>query len=47
MNGEILRLSYWEHFKRAKELSLIYPKEDKRRIIIENEINKLQKELKL
>ena len=37
----ILEQSYWEHFKTAKDLSLIFPVENKRRKELEREMEKL------
>jgi hypothetical protein len=45
MNNEILLLSYWEHFKAAKDLALIYPINHPKRISLENELKKLSKML--
>jgi hypothetical protein len=42
---EILLASYYEHFKFAKELALIYPLDNPRRVKIEKEINTIQKKL--
>lgn len=42
---EILQYSYWEHFKLAKELSLILPIEHTRRKEIEEQVNILQKRI--
>lgn len=36
---EILQLNYWEHFKSVKELSLIYPPENEKRISIQHEMD--------
>lgn len=47
MSEEILKANYWEHFKFAKELSLIYPLNHPKRIKIENELNKIAKQLSL
>lgn len=38
---EILEFSYWEHFKAAKDLALIYPIGHHKRISLEKEIDKL------
>ena len=43
---QILESSYWEHFKAAKDLSLILPLNHWKRKLIETEINKLQQEIK-
>ncbi len=37
--SEVLKYSYWEHFKRAKELSLILPLKHPKRVVIEKELN--------
>ena len=42
---EILQANYWEHFKFAKELAMYLPVDDPQRVRIENELNKMQKEL--
>jgi len=39
---EIQKLNYWEHFKAAKDIALIYPPENLRRIEIEKSLNELQ-----
>lgn len=38
---EILRASYWEHFKAAKDLSLYLPTSHPKRVELEKEINKM------
>ena len=38
---EILRASYWEHFKAAKDLSLYLPPSHPKRVELEKEINKM------
>ena len=38
---DILRFSYWEHFKAAKELSQVYPPEHPRLIQITKVMNDL------
>lgn len=38
---EILEYSYWEHFKYAKDLALILPLKHPKRIMIEEEMNKM------
>lgn len=43
---EILKYNYWEHFRAAKELSLILPIDHPRRKIIEAEFNKLAGKIK-
>lgn len=43
---EIALMSYWEHFKRAKELALIYPPEHPLRQKIESVLSELQSKLK-
>lgn len=42
---EILKYSYWEHFKRAKELALIFPLNHPERVAIEKEMKVMAKEL--
>lgn len=42
---QILEYSYWEHFKALKEMSLILPLKHPRRLELESEVNKLQKEI--
>jgi hypothetical protein len=42
---EILEYNYWEHFKALKEMSLILPLKHPRRLELESEVNKLQKEI--
>lgn len=42
---QILQYSYWEHFKAAKDLSLILPITNHRRIAIEKTIDELQKQI--
>lgn len=42
---EILQCSYWEHFKCAKDLALIYPVEHKKRQEIDIELNKILNEI--
>lgn len=43
---EILNGSYWEHFKYAKELALIYPLNHPKRVKIEKEVNIILEQLK-
>jgi hypothetical protein len=45
MNNEILLMSYWEHFKAAKDLALIYPPEHPQRQKVEAELQLLQQKL--
>lgn len=45
MNNEILLLSYWEHFKAAKDLSLIYPIDHPKRVAIEAELKILTEKI--
>jgi hypothetical protein len=45
MKLEILEYNYWEHFKALKDISLILPINHPKRILLENELNKLQKEI--
>ncbi|KKN59952.1 hypothetical protein LCGC14_0537020 [marine sediment metagenome] len=47
IEAEILKYSYWEHFKRAKELSLVLPLNHPERVAIEKEMNVMTKALKL
>ena len=42
---EILKHSYWEHYKRAKELALILPLKHPKRVSLERELNKISKKL--
>lgn len=44
---EILLANYWEHFKFAKDLAMIYPADYPKRVKIENEVNEIQKLLNL
>jgi hypothetical protein len=39
---EILKYSYWEHFKHLKDISLILPLDHPRRIELEKSVNELQ-----
>lgn len=41
MQNEILTASYWEHFKKLKDISLIYPPEHPKRIELQEELNKM------
>jgi hypothetical protein len=43
---EILQYSYWEHFKSAKELSLVLPPEHPKRILLQKESEKILAEIK-
>lgn len=43
---EILQLSYWEHFKLAKDLALVYPVEHKKRKTVEKILNELSDRMK-
>ena len=38
----ILEYNYWEHFKHAKDISLILPRDNHKRIEIEKSLNELQ-----
>lgn len=42
---EILEYNYWEHFKQAKDLSLVLPIDHPKRQRLETEINRLLKEI--
>ena len=42
---ELLNCSYWEHFKVAKDLSLILPIDHPKRKKIEKEVNKILLEI--
>ena len=42
---EILEYSYWEHFKRAKDLHLILPKTHPKRVILNLEMDKMLKRI--
>jgi len=44
---EILKYSYWEHFKAAKDLSFIFPPEHEKRVLLQNDIDKLLSKIKL
>ncbi len=46
MKQEILLASYWEHFKYAKDLALIFPIGHSKRKEIENECNIILEQLK-
>lgn len=41
----ILEFNYWEHFKAAKDLALIYPLHHPKRVAIETSLNELQVEI--
>ena len=41
MVNETLLLSYWEHFKKAKDIALIYPPGHRIRIELQEEIDKM------
>lgn len=43
---EILQLSYWEHFKLAKDLALVYPVEHIKRRTLEKILNDLSDRMK-
>lgn len=42
---EILTASYWEHFKAAKDLAMLYPVEHPKRIAVEKALNEIQSEI--
>lgn len=42
--SEIDLFSYWEHFKRLKELALIYPPDHPEIILLTNVVNQLAKQ---
>ncbi|MBE7649247.1 hypothetical protein [Tenacibaculum finnmarkense] len=42
---EILEYSYWEHFKFAKDLSLILPLKHSKRLLINKELDKILKRI--
>lgn len=42
---EILEYSYWEHFKFAKDLSLILPLKHNKRIALDKEMGKMLKRI--
>ena len=42
---ELLKYSYWEHYKSAKDLALVLPLGHPKRVKIENEMNQIQKEI--
>lgn len=41
INQEILQGSYWEHFKKAKELALVYPPDHEKRREVEVAMNEI------
>lgn len=42
VNGvDILLLNYWEHFKLAKDLALVYPPEHPKRKLLEQTLSEL------
>lgn len=43
---EILEYSYWEHFKMAKDTSLVLPLHNPKRKRIEEEMNKISNQIK-
>ena len=45
INIELLRYSYWEHYKYAKDLSFVLPIKHPKRVKIEKEINKIQQQM--
>lgn len=45
MSNEILLFNYWEHFKAAKDLALVYPIDHPKRIALEAELQRLSKML--
>jgi hypothetical protein len=47
MKNEILIMSYWEHFKKLKDIYLIYPPEHPKRIELQNVVNELSERIKL
>jgi hypothetical protein len=40
---EILEYSYWEHFKYAKDISMVLPVNNPKRLRVEEELNKMIK----
>lgn len=44
--SEILKANYWEHFKFAKELALIYPIDHPKRRRIEKHIQEIERSAK-
>jgi hypothetical protein len=42
---EILEYSYWEHFKHAKDISLILPVDHPKRKSLEIELNSISKKM--
>jgi hypothetical protein len=46
MKTEILQMSYWEHFKFAKELAQSHPINHPKRLKIEKELNKILQKIK-
>jgi hypothetical protein len=45
MEMTILLLSYWEHFKAAKDLALVYPIDHPKRLAVEKELRILTEKL--
>ena len=43
---EILQYSYWEHFKKAKDLALVFTPEHRKRIELEAVLNDISDKLK-
>lgn len=43
---EILKASYLEHFKAAKDAALILPLNHPKRLVIEKEVNKISNQIK-
>lgn len=42
---ELLEYNYWEHFKFAKDISLVLPVNHPKRKLLEEEMNKMLKEI--
>jgi hypothetical protein len=47
MTNEIELANYWEHFKYAKDLAMVYPKDNPTRLRIEKALSELQVKLNL
>jgi len=42
---QIIQANYWENFKFAKELALIYPIDHPKRVKVEKELNEMAEKL--
>jgi len=45
INEQILQYSYWEHYKRARDLGRVLPIEHAKRKAIEKSLNKISQKL--